>query len=1689
MKVKKVLSLVLAMVLVFSMIPIQLITSAGVEKNKIGDATDVTVDVSIADSSAGKYAGCIDVALKYAIDYTQLATDDEKTLKTFNQMIAIDPNVVSTVSKAARTRGNPNMQAMIDAAQAETLKFINAGKDWATSAAKIPIVEDAEFDEDFLTFSTNTMTTLSYNANLGMVLIQLSGYSEDGYLNGDGVDKPEFTVMHLYLKPQEGKTLAEAKNAIRLATDDDVNDPATPAVQDAATYVSSAQEPAGFPNSVNIQFSSDFDPVAAEYTITFTGIKAADGSAAADVVKTVSETDEVEAPELSGYSTDDYDYDFAGWDKDIVSPATADATYTAQYTKKANDKTALQTEVTADDALNEADYTPETWAPFAAKLAAAKTVLANDDATKGAIATALNELVAARSALESPKPEYDITFIWNNADGEQRQTVKTIQGNVPTAPEGSEANYEDATTEYTFTGWNPALAEATAEATYEATYSRTAKKAVLTFVYKTADGDKTVPVGDVAYGTDAATIVPVDATSFTSADGSYAYTLTGWSPALGTVAGDETYTAQYEVTGIPADYSAVDTALSAADEIMGATDYAPKYTAASKQALTAAYNAVVRGKLAGEQAEVDAMAAAINDAIDNLEIAKYDVTYNVHGQDPTTTEYAYGTPARDVESGAPYVPDYEDGDYDYSFKAWEPVFADVTENAAYTATYDETFVAADTTALQTAITEANAKKAQGGWTQESVQNLENLIAQANSEYLEAPSAPGRTQQGAIDNLSQAIANALVAETPVTQYTITFNDYDATLISQVTVDEGAVVVAPEDPTRADSADGNTSYTFLGWQTPGDTNIYPGNSIPNATANAVYTAVYEETTNYADLTALNAAIADAEQKQAEEHFNDKYENAEAFNNAVSSAKDLAASNPLKSEQNAVDTAASTLNNFQLTVKQFDITFISHEGIADMRVPYGETPVAPPAADYSEGDYDYTFTGWDKEIVPATADATYNAQYDSTFVPADYTDNAEKVNTAETILSNPESEKMYTADTLSALQDAVNNNAQAGLGRTSQTTVDEATARINNAIIGLEFRTYTVKFVVEDEEISSQTLAYGAQVSVPQDPTKAADDTYTYTFTGWDPAVQIDVDGDATYTAQFAPTYKEYTVTFVDEDGTTVLSTATYHFGDEVVLPADPTKDDDLAYTYDFDHWTPDVVNVAGDATYTAVYTATPIDYTISFYDAEGTEIAVQTYHYGDTIVPPEAPEKAADAYNTYVFAGWSPEVPATVDGTGTGIYTATYNAVPIEYTVTFTNDDDSVISTATYHYGDTVVVPADPTKDATASTVYTFAGWTPDVVTTVAGDATYKATYNTSPRMYTVTIVTKSTSDASPVTETRSIPFGDTPVLNDPADFVVGTTKYTFTGWNPEVAAVDGDVTYTAQYEESTVTGPTYVINFKYADTADEAESGTYADHNVTLEQGAMPTAPVPQNFTTATATYEFIGWDKEVGAAEADVTYTAQYNVTPIVTAYTINFRYSETLSQVQDGHLVDHFQTVNEGEMPVVPAPGNFTDGTTTYTFVGWDEAVEPATGDAVYTAIYNVDTPFIPDMSEIEQLVARYKQMVKTGLYNKDDLAAVKAYIDDIYDIYDSDEFTSQDEVDEMAAYLRYLENSCRKIEKEDEKKEEQKTTEKKTYTRTSRTSVATGDNATLIVMSVILVASIGLAVVTLAKRRKEDF
>ena len=67
--------------------------------------------------------------------------------------------------------------------------------------------------------------------------------------------------------------------------------------------------------------------------------------------------------------------------------------------------------------------------------------------------------------------------------------------------------------------------------------------------------------------------------------------------------------------------------------------------------------------------------------------------------------------------------------------------------------------------------------------------------------------------------------------------------------------------------------------------------------------------------------------------------------------------------------------------------------------------------------------------------------------------------------------------------------------------------------------------------------------------------------------------------------------YTVSFLNWDGTTI-SSATYKCGDTVVIPADPTREQDQYYRYTFAGWTPAVTTCCGSTQYTATYTSEAI-----------------------------------------------------------------------------------------------------------------------------------------------------------------------------------------------------------------------------------------------------------------------------------------------------------------------------------------------------------------------------------------------------------------------------------------------------------------------------------------------------------------
>ncbi len=336
------------------------------------------------------------------------------------------------------------------------------------------------------------------------------------------------------------------------------------------------------------------------------------------------------------------------------------------------------------------------------------------------------------------------------------------------------------------------------------------------------------------------------------------------------------------------------------------------------------------------------------------------------------------------------------------------------------------------------------------------------------------------------------------------------------------------------------------------------------------------------------------------------------------------------------------------------------------------------------------------------------------------------------------------------------------------------------------------YTVIFKNYDgSELLRNTYHYGDAVVIPSDILqKPADLQHEYIFAGWDSVVGM-CDGNKVYTAVFTSKLIEYAVTFKNYDGS-IISTNTYHYGDTVQIPNEPSQPSDSTYTYAFEGWDKKVTAVTGNAVYTAIYKATHIDYMVTFKDWNGTVLSAKTYHHGDKVTAPDNPTRAADIKFTYTFSGWDSEVVAC-DGNTT--YTATYKANHIDYTVTFKDWNATVLSTKTYHYGDKVTVPYDPTRAADKTYTYTFAGWDKNVVV-VTGNAVYTATYTRKHIDYTVIFKDWDGTELS----RNTYHYGDkVTVPKTPVRAADCPYTYTFVGWDSEVIACNGNATYTATYD--------------------------------------------------------------------------------------------------------------------------------------------------------------------------------------------------------------------------------------------------------------------------------------------------
>ena len=258
--------------------------------------------------------------------------------------------------------------------------------------------------------------------------------------------------------------------------------------------------------------------------------------------------------------------------------------------------------------------------------------------------------------------------------------------------------------------------------------------------------------------------------------------------------------------------------------------------------------------------------------------------------------------------------------------------------------------------------------------------------------------------------------------------------------------------------------------------------------------------------------------------------------------------------------------------------------------------------------------------------------------------------------------------------------------------------------------QIHVYTVTWLDENgNTVATETVEYGKDaVNVPAVPEKEG-----YTGT-WDQEAK-NVTSDLTIKPVY--TINTYVVTWVDENGNTVATETVEHGKDAVNVPAVPEKEGHSCA------WEAEAKNVTSDLTIKPVYTI--YTYTIKFVDEDGTLLQESQVAYGDMpVYTGKAPTKEADEQYTYYFAGWDKSI---VVATADAVYTAVYTTEVKTYTITWVNEDGTVLETDRD-------VPSGqmpsydgvtPEKVANAQYTYTFAGWTP-AIGIVAGDTTYTAT---------------------------------------------------------------------------------------------------------------------------------------------------------------------------------------------------------------------------------------------------------------------------------------------------------------------------------------------------------------------------
>ena len=421
-------------------------------------------------------------------------------------------------------------------------------------------------------------------------------------------------------------------------------------------------------------------------------------------------------------------------------------------------------------------------------------------------------------------------------------------------------------------------------------------------------------------------------------------------------------------------------------------------------------------------------------------------------------------------------------------------------------------------------------------------------------------------------------DSIIPDSPDPYFTVTFQDWDGTVLKTEQVEQGKFATAPADPTRE-------GYTFKGWD----------KDFSNVQSDLTVTAQYDKNIVYFTVTFQDwdGAVLKTEQVEqgrsatapadpTREGYTFKGWDKE-FSNVQSDLTVTALY-----EQNVVEPTY-----FTVTFQDWDGTVLKIE-----QVEQGKSATAP-ADPTREG---YTFKGWDKEFSNVQSDLIVTALYEQNAVEPPTPDESITVRLDPQSCSSWSSVYLYAWD----------NNQQQPAGGWPGTKV----SKDNDGWWSYTFDSKLTNVnIIWTNGSSNQTVDItGVTVSTCYKLNATTGNRITVTV--------VDCPADV------QPIY--FTVIFLDWDGT-VLKTEQVEQGKSATAPADPTREG-----YTFKGWDKDFSNVQSDLTVTAQYEQNapePIYYTVTFQDWDGSILKNEQVEQGKSATAPAAPVREG-----YTFIGW-------------------------------------------------------------------------------------------------------------------------------------------------------------------------------------------------------------------------------------------------------------------------------------------------------------------------------------------------------------------------------------------------------------------------------------------------------------------